>query len=173
MAALWGSQGANKCNDSRCVTKSRLVRCFSRRYCCALCCWDKPRKLFKVSWLMQIMALEVLKQILLTSLTLRLSQGFVTRLKVWFLIARFVSFTCLFALSLLLYFIVVKRFLLNCIFFTLERESLSDVKSQFSQRCRFVLFDLHKSCTCLRRYTMSYPRTSNTRSNTVTHSHIQ
>jgi len=105
MAALWESQGANKCNDSRCVTKSGVVRCSSGRYCCTLHRCDTQRKLFKVSWLMQILALEVLIQILLTSLTLRLSQGFVTELKVWFLNARVVSFTCLSALSLLLYFI--------------------------------------------------------------------
>ena len=66
---------------------------------------------------MQILTLQVLIQILLTSLTLTLSQGFVTELKVWFLIARVVSFTCLSALSLLLYFIFVKRFLLKCTFF--------------------------------------------------------
>jgi len=53
---------------------------------------------------MQILALEVLLQILVTSLTLRLSQGFETELEFWFLIARVVSFTCLSALSLLLYF---------------------------------------------------------------------
>ena len=56
---------------------------------------------------MQIMALQVLIQILLTSLTLRLSQGFVRELKVWFLIARVVSFTCLFALSLSFYFVLL------------------------------------------------------------------
>lgn len=97
---------------------------------------------------MQIMALEVLIQILLTSLTLRISQGFVTELKVWFLIARVVSFTCVHYhcwFTLLLW----RDFSSTTYFFTLEREILSEVKSQFSQRCQFVLFDLRKSCTCL------------------------
>ena len=47
--------------------------------------------------LCKLMAVGMLVQILLNSLTLRISQGFVTELEIWFLIARVVSYcTCCF-----------------------------------------------------------------------------
>jgi hypothetical protein len=71
---------------------------------------------------MQIVALEGLLQIQVTSLTLRLTQGFVTELKDWFLIARVVLFhVSVFFITVTLIYLCEAIFYSTAYFFTLER----------------------------------------------------
>ena len=131
--------GTNRCfvgfaggkrNGSRCVNKCRVVLCYSRWQCCALYWCDRQtdRQTDWVSYLqspdMQIMALQVLIQILLTSLKMRFYQGIVTELKscvlialVLFLLHVWLHYRCCFPL------LAANSCILNCILFKLERKN--------------------------------------------------